>query len=185
MSTENKIYLVTSTREDTSTCDSTTILTQKAFRTPAKARKLFEENLERITATTNESEADDWHRSSSVNLDSGWIAYESKTECLKLTIRWDVIDFVDTEEGEGNNPRKETLYLEVEANGIKGGQELALVDNSYRDSNDDFVFDLTARPNFRENLHWWKTTHGEAVNMLATDGEYYTVYTDFRDIFIG
>ncbi len=189
---KTRINIVTITKEDTSTANSLEIIQQTAFETTFAAEVFFGGCCSRVRAEINDSGFEDFEEKIYPDLvnrerehieEMGLLTSESESACIRYTVTWNRIDML-TEEKPVATKMPDTLYVQILAMGIAGGVEIVKEDNLYKDVNSDFAFDMTAPPNATALKHAWKTANGGiGLRLIATDGEYYTVYSDFRDTF--
>lgn len=187
------VHIITVTKEDTSTDNSIETLRQLAFGTAKAAEVAFDQWCVGVRAEANDSGFEDFeertHHGILLEPDSTsfeQVAYfktESESACIRYCVAWNKTQLV-TEENAEEKPLPDTLYVQVFAMGIAGGVEIVNEDGIYKDANNDFAFDMSARQNVGTKKFAWKTPNGGiGLRLLATDGEYYTVYSDFRDTF--
>ena len=186
-----KINIVTLTKEDTSTDNSIEILRQQAFESDACAESYFNELCAGVRAEINDSEDEDYVEYISPTLgdrdnesfeEMSLLRAESCSACTRYKITRNRIRLI-TEESAEADKLPDTLYVKIFAMGIPGGVEVVRENNVYEEANSDFAFDMTTQQNAYQEKHAWKTTFGIGVRLLATDGEYYNLYSDHRDTF--
>lgn len=186
-----KINIVTLTKEDTSTDNSIEILRQQAFESDTTAESYFCELCAGVRAEINDSGDEDYveyidptlgNRDNEDFEEMSFLRAESCSACTRYKITRNRIRLI-TEGPAEEDKLPDTLYAKIFVMGIAGGVELVREDNIYKDANNDFAFDMTTQQNAYQEKHAWKTQFGIGVRLLATDGEYYNLYSDHRDTF--